>query len=36
MAEVNAEKNLANKNPAASMISDWIEKAKTTEPTITH
>ena len=36
MAEVNAEKNLAKSSPAASVVQDWIEKAKTTEPKITH
>ncbi len=36
MAEVNGAKNLAKSVPAPTMISDWIEKAKSTEPTITH
>ncbi|MEQ9498486.1 MAG: DUF4332 domain-containing protein [Deltaproteobacteria bacterium] len=36
MKEVNAEKNLANATPAASVVQGWIDEAKTTEPTITH
>lgn len=36
MAEVNAEKNLAKSSPAESVVADWIEKSKTTEPKITY
>ena len=36
IAEINAEKNLANANPAESMVSGWIDAAKDIEPTITH
>lgn len=36
MAEVNEAKNLSGTAPTESLIGDWIEKAKTMEPTITH
>ncbi len=36
MEEMNAEKNLTNAVPAASVISGWIDQAKTMDPTITH
>lgn len=36
LAEVNAEKKLAKAVPAVSVVQDWIDKAKETEPLITH
>lgn len=36
MGEVNDEKNLCNSNPAESVVSGWIEQAKTMDPLITH
>ena len=36
MKEVNDEKNLANACPSASVVQDWIDKAATMEPLITH
>ncbi len=36
MAEINGEKNLAKTSPASTMITNWIEKAQTTDPVITH
>ena len=36
MKEVNDEKNLAKTSPAESLVTDWIEQAKTMEPLITH
>jgi len=32
LAEVNAEKNLANAVPTETQVQDWIEKANVTEP----
>jgi predicted flap endonuclease-1-like 5' DNA nuclease len=34
--EINEQKKLAKTSPAASKIQDWIEAAKTMEPTIRH
>ena len=34
MSEVNTEKNLANATPAASTVQEWIDQAKSLEPTI--
>lgn len=36
MKKVNDEKNLANANASESTVQDWIDKAKTMEPLITH
>jgi predicted flap endonuclease-1-like 5' DNA nuclease len=36
MKEVNAEKNLTNAVPTATVISGWIERAKGLEPKISH
>ncbi len=36
LAEVNGEKNLANAVPTETQVQDWIEKAKVTEPMISH
>ena len=36
MKKVNDEKNLANACPSASIVADWIEKAKGMDPLITH
>ena len=36
MAEVNTVKNLTNALPASSIISGWIDTAKTTEPGISY
>lgn len=36
MKTANDEKNLANACPAASVVQDWIDKAKEMEPLITH
>ncbi|MFT4585659.1 MAG: putative flap endonuclease-1-like 5' DNA nuclease [Gammaproteobacteria bacterium] len=36
MKEMNDEKNLANACPSESVVSGWIEKAKSTDPLITH
>ena len=36
MKKINDEKNLANANASESSVQDWIEKAKTMEPLITH
>lgn len=36
LAEVNAEKKLAKAVPGVSQVQDWIDKAKETEPLITH
>lgn len=34
--EINESKKLAKATPTESMVSEWIEKAKGTEPSITH
>lgn len=36
MKQVNDEKNLANASPSATVVEDWISKAKTMDPLITH
>lgn len=36
MAEVMAEKKITKASPAASVVQDWIDKAKDMEPLITH
>ncbi len=36
LAEVNGEKKLAKAVPAVTQVQDWIDKAKVTEPLITH
>lgn len=36
MSEVNAAKKLAKSTPSESMVTEWIEAAKTMEPLITH
>ncbi len=36
LAEVNGEKNLAKAVPTETQVQDWIEKAKVTEPMISH
>lgn len=36
MAEINGQKNLARSSPAASVVQDWVDKAKNMEPTISH
>ena len=36
MLEVNTDKKLAKATPTTSMIQDWIDQAKTTDPKITH
>ncbi len=36
MKQVNDEKNLANASPSATVVEDWISKAKTLDPLITH
>jgi predicted flap endonuclease-1-like 5' DNA nuclease len=36
MGEVNDEKHLSKSSPSDSMVKDWIEQAKTTEPMISH
>ena len=36
MAEVNAEKKLTRSVPAESVVSGWVEQAKSLDPLITH
>ena len=36
LAEVNGKKNLAKAVPTETQVQDWIEKAKVTEPMISH
>ena len=36
MAEVNAVKKLAKSTPSESMVKDWVDQAKTTDPLISH
>jgi len=36
MEEINNQKKLAKSTPAVSVVQDWVEKAKSMEPTITH
>ncbi len=36
MSEVNEEKNLAKSVPSSSMVAEWIEAAKATEPKISY
>ena len=36
MKEINDQKNLAKTSPSESMVTDFIAKAKETEPLITH
>lgn len=36
MAEINGQKNLAKSSPAASVVQDWLDKAKNLEPAISH
>ena len=36
MGKINDEKNLAKTSPSESMVTDFIEKAKVTDPLITH
>ncbi len=36
MESANAAKNLANACPGASVVRDWIEKAKTLDPVVSH
>jgi len=36
MKTANDEKNLANACPSASVVQDWIDKAKEMDPLITH
>lgn len=36
MTEVNADKKLTRRVPTVKAVEDWVEEAKTLEPTITH
>lgn len=36
MQEINAEKKVARTSPSVSIVKDWIDQAKKTEPKITH
>ncbi|MFK7928031.1 MAG: DUF4332 domain-containing protein [Myxococcota bacterium] len=36
MAEVNAEKELTRRVPSASVVSGWVDEAKTLDPVVTH
>lgn len=36
MAEINEEKKLTRAVPSSKVVSDWVEQAKTMDPTITH
>ena len=36
IAEINTEKKLARSTPATSVVTEWIEQAKTLPPTISH
>jgi len=36
MAEVNAEKELTRRVPSASVVTGWVDEAKTLDPVVTH
>jgi hypothetical protein len=36
MQEINEQKKLAKASPAEKSVQDWIDKAKTMEPKISH
>ncbi len=36
MAEVNEQKHLCKKSPSATVVSGWIDQAKSLEPMVTH